>query len=128
MPPFTLCVAPQLLQATDEGTVKIIDSVEIDQTRRRLFGFTLPKVPIFSGDDGAELDLLESTITSVRGVGRGIWHLRIAEGNTLWRVESNSVSMRAPKVGDTVIFKSATVGTYFVRISGRKGVRGSRIQ
>ena len=39
----------------------------------------------------------------------------------------SSVRFRAPKVGDEVEFKPATMGTYWIRLNGRKGARGNRI-
>ncbi|MEO1490397.1 MAG: hypothetical protein AAFR88_13335, partial [Pseudomonadota bacterium] len=41
--------------------------------------------------------------------------------------EPHTVRFRAPKVGDSVEFKPATMGTYWIRVNGRKGVRGNRI-
>lgn len=121
-------VIPQLLNDAETGSLTVIGADELNQTRRRLFGFSLPNVPIFNGENGQPLDLLQSTITSVRYIGHDEWHFRIAEGDALWRVKNSSPRMRAPQVGDSVEFKSATLGTYFIRINGRKGVKGNRIR
>jgi len=119
--------AAQLITAVDTGEMRIVEKGEVEETRKRLFGYALPRTRIFDGDDGRELDLLETTITSVRQVAPGEWHFRVAEGNALWRVKNDSVRMKTPKAGEKVVFKKAAVGTYFIRINGRTGVRGNRI-
>ncbi len=55
------------------------------------------------------------------------WHIWIEEGNAQWQMKGTSVRTRAPKVGDPVEFKPATMGTYWIRVDGRNGVRGNRI-
>ena len=107
--------------------VRVVETEEITQARKRLFGFTLPKIGLFSGDDGEEVETLTSTITRVRQIGAKEYLFWIEEGNAQWRMKSNSIRFRAPKVGDSVEFKPATMGTYWIRVNGRKGVRGNRI-
>ena len=44
----------KLAEATARGDVKIVDREDIRATRRSLFGFALPHVAFFKGDDTAE--------------------------------------------------------------------------
>ena len=118
----------ELVGATEEGEVRIVETEDITKARRRLFGFSLPKVGLFGGDDDEdEVTELVSTITKVRQVGRGEWHFWIEEGDAQWRIKNTSIRARAPEVGDEVEFKPATMGTYWIRVNGRKGARGNRI-
>lgn len=116
-----------LVGATNEGEVKVVQTEEIEKARKRLFGFSLPKVGLFGVDKDEEVKNLTSTITKVRKVGRNEWHFWIEEGNAKWRFKNNSIRARAPKVGQSVEFKPASMGTFWIRIDGRKGVRGNRI-
>ncbi len=116
--------------ATNEGEVRVVDSDQITQARKKLYGYSIPDAGIFEAKTEEEKDQnsrLVSTITRVRQVASKEWHFWIEEGNAKWRIKNNSVRARAPKVGQSVEFKPATMGTYWIRIDGRKGVRGNRI-
>ena len=119
-----------LVGATSQGEVKVVETEEISEVRKKLYGYSIPDVGIFASetkDEKEEARRLVSTITKVRQVSSKEWHFWIEEGNAKWRIKSTSVRFRAPKVGDEVEFKPATMGTYWIRVDGRKGVRGNRI-
>src|SRR6185437_16505263 len=42
--------AGALVQATNSGAVAVVDENEVKKVRHSLFGFSLPKIPFFSGD------------------------------------------------------------------------------
>lgn len=120
-----------LVGAAAVGEVKIVEKEEINKARRKLFGFNVPDAGIFKTESQEEKeasDRLTSTITKVRQMSAKEWHIWIEEGDARWQLKDNSVRFRAPKVGDTVEFKPATMGTYWIRVNGRKGVRGNRIR
>lgn len=114
-----------MVAATESGEVQVVKKEEVEQTRRGLFGFSMPKIGFLSGD-GKEMELLQSTITRVRSIRRG-YILTIEEGS-VWQLSSVPSRLRTPKVGDPVEFKKASLGSYFVRINGQMGVKGKRIQ
>lgn len=116
-----------LVGATDQGEVRVIDAETIKQARRGLFGFSLPRIGLFGDDEQEEEKQFQSTVTRVRSVAPGEWHFWIEDGGAQWRIKNPSVGFKPPKVGDMVEFKPATMGTYWVRINGRTGVRGNRI-
>ena len=113
-----------VMAALDGGEAKIVGSEEVERTRRGMFGFTMPKLGLFSGKDGEEMEILESTVTGVRRT-RSTYELTIAEGST-WRISSPPSRLRAPEIGDPVVFKKAALGSYFIRIDGQTGVKASR--
>lgn len=117
-----------LVGASDQGDVRVIDAETIKQARRGLFGFRLPRIGLFGGDDAEEADgLFQSTVTRVRNVAPGEWHFWIEDGDAQWRIKNPAVGFRPPAIGDKVEFKPASMGTFWVRINGRTGVRGNRI-
>ncbi|MDJ0979844.1 MAG: hypothetical protein QNI87_15065 [Erythrobacter sp.] len=119
-----------LVGASNEGEVTVVETEEIAEARKKLFGYNVPDVGIFaaqSEEAKEDSNRLTSTVTKVRKVSSKEWHFWIEEGNAKWRIKTNSIRFRAPKVGDTVEFKPATMGTYWIRVNGRKGVRGNRI-
>ena len=121
--------AGALVQAATSGTVAIVDQGEIRQARRSLFGFTLPKIPFFSGDstsDEAQRQL-DSTITSVRALNNGYYRVVIADNNAVWETTDDYTSFDPPKPGQKIEIVRGALGNYFLRINGQLGVRGRRV-
>lgn len=118
-----------VLAATEAGDLRLIDREAMRDTRRRLFGFSLPRIGLFGGGQGdEEMEVLESTITSVRFQRSDAFTFKIAEGDATWQVTNAPARLRRPEVGDKVEFKKASMGSYFIRIDGQIGVKGQRIQ
>jgi len=118
----------RVVAATDEGDVRIVNSDDIRKTRRGLFGFGLPKINLFGGEADEEDTLLQSTITGVRIEGRNTVFLTIEEAGAVWRIPGASRIVMNTRVGDSVEFKKAALGSYFIRINGRLGVKGRRVK
>lgn len=122
--------ANALVSATSSGAVSIVDRNEVRQVRHSLFGFSLPKVPFFSGDTTANeaQEKLDSTITSVHQFNNGRYEIVIADNNAVWETtESESSSWDPPRVGQKIEILRGALGNYFLRIDGQIGVRGKRI-
>lgn len=117
-----------VVAATESGELQIVDRDDVRKTRRRLFGFSLPDIGLFGGgdDEDDELDMLETTVTSVRQLRRDAWVFQTEEG-AVWQINDAPMRLRGPQVGQTVVFKKASFGSYFIRINGQIGVKGRRI-
>lgn len=117
-----------IVTAVNTGDIRVVDREEARETRRSLFGFSLPDLGIFGGDDDEEEDeLFETTITSARYLSSKTVRFTTAEG-AVWEMKNLPRRLRKIESGDTAIFKEASLNTYFVRINGQMGVRGQRIQ
>jgi hypothetical protein len=119
-----------LVAATGAGALRVVEEQDITEARKKLFGYQVPDAGIFATRNEEEREAaqtLVSTITRVRKVGSKEYHIWIEEGDAVWRMKGTSIRFRAPEVGDPVEFKPATMGTYWIRVDGRKGVRGNRI-
>jgi hypothetical protein len=121
--------ANALVKATASGEVNVVDRTEVRKARRSLFGFTMPKVPFFSGDTTANevQNKLESTVTSVRPLTNGYYRITIAENNAVWETSETNVSFDPPRPGQKVEILRGPLGSYFLRINGQVGVRGRRV-
>lgn len=122
-----------MLAEFDGGQVRLVRTEEIEKTRRSAFGFAMPTITLFGGkdEDGEDveaLDRLNSTITRVNRIGEDSWRITIAEGDAVWEVRNAPARFREPKVGDSVEFEKASLGSYWVRVNGRMGTKGSRVQ
>ncbi|AWW73924.1 hypothetical protein CD351_05735 [Erythrobacter sp. KY5] len=115
-----------IVAATETGEVQVVDREDVRETRRSLFGFSLPNIGIFGGDE-EEDELFETTIESVRYFGSGQVRFTTTEG-AVWEMNNVPRRQREIKAGDNVVFKDAALGTYFVRINGQRGVKGRRVQ
>jgi hypothetical protein len=121
--------AGALLDATSKGDVAVVDKSEVRKARKSLFGFAMPKIPFFSGDDTADAvsDTLESTIKSANGIGYGKFRMTIAEGNAVWETTETYGTMRDPRAGDKIVIKRGPLGSYMLKIGSNRGVKGKRV-
>ena len=121
--------ANALVQAANSGAVAVVDQNEIRKARHSLFGFSLPKIPFFSGDSTADeaQRQLDSTITSVRALNNGYFRLVIADNNAVWETMDSNISFDPPRPGQKISILRGALGSYFLRINGQVGVRGRRV-
>lgn len=123
----------EMVAASDQGDLRIVDAEAVRKTRRSLFGFSIPDLGIFGGGDGDderedEFDTLETTITSVRYLTPRSFVFRIAEGNALWRVSDAPRRLLTVESGDPVVIEKGALSSYFIRFDGQNGVKGKRVE
>jgi hypothetical protein len=120
--------AAALSEATARGSIVVVDKEDVRKTRRSLFGFALPKLPFFGGDDSGDdqPDEIEARIKSVRGLGYGKWVIELDTG-AKWQTTETSGPTRDPKPGQTMKIKKGAMGGYFLTVEGGRGVRGMRV-
>lgn len=117
-----------IIAAADSGEVRVVDREVVRETRRSLFGFALPRLGIFgSVDDDEDVSMLTSSITDVRRLPRDTYIITIAEGSK-WQVSNAPLRLRPPEVGNSVVLKKASLGSFLIRIDGQIGVKGRRIE
>ena len=116
-----------LVNATTSGQVRVVDQSEVRRARRSLFGFSLPRLPWFSGDDSYRDpdDRLDSTIREV-SVQNGRFRLVLAD-NAVWETTENRINFIAPRPGQKITILKGLLGNYFLRIDGQIGLRGRRL-
>ncbi len=118
-----------IVTASDEGDVQVLDREDVRETRRSLFGFNLPDIGIFDGDgnDEDEEELFTTTVERVRYLTSRRARLTTAEG-AVWEMNNIPSRLRRIERGDAVEFKGASLGFFFLRINGQVGIKGRRIQ
>lgn len=117
----------RLLDAAKTKELLVLDRTDVETTKRSLFGFTLPKLPIFGGRPGdkeTDVSQIETTITHVRGLGYGKWAIKTAEGATWHTTEALS---DPPAAGQAMTIRSAALGGYFLKVGKEKAVRAMRV-
>ena len=117
----------RLTEAVGKGEVIVMDQQEVKQTRRSLFGFQLPRLPLFRGDSGPDEDELTAKIVSASGIGYDKYRLRL-EGNGVWETTESSSRISVPRSGQSVLIKRGPLGSYMMRIDGQRAVRAKRVE
>lgn len=118
-----------LEEAEKKRDLVVVDRKEIRETKKSLFGFSLPKIGLFTGDkddDKDEIEEISSTVESARMIKGGDWSLRLAGEAGTWETGS-SISV-APRAGDKVRIRKATLGSYLGQVGINRGVRFRRVE
>ena len=118
--------AGALAKATSEGSIAVVSREDARKTRRALFGFSIPKLPFFSGDKSAEdtPDEIETTIKSARVTRDGNLSMTMEDG-AVWR--TTEPPRKLPQPGAKAKIKKAALGSFFISIDGRRGLRSMRV-
>jgi len=107
--------------------VVIADREQVKEARRGLFGLSLPRIKLFGGgdDEGAKIDQIESTITSVRSLRGGKMLFTLEDGATWQQTEVRT--MRRARKGDPIVIKKASLGSYTAKVRGGRSFKIKRI-
>lgn len=116
--------------AAERRDLVLVDRAQVRESRRRLFGLALPRLPIFGGGDDddaeeAEVNSIESPVRSAHQFGYGRWSVTLEDGSTWVQVDNSPIASR-PRRGDPVRVQRAALGTYMMRVDGQAGVRVRR--
>ena len=114
--------------------VTIVDRQDVQKAKRSLFGFSLPRIPLFGlggGDDDRGSDAkafteLNSTIASARQIANGRVELRLSDEEAVW--QTTDPLLFPPKPGTKVRIRPGALGNYFIAIQGERSVRGTRVR
>jgi hypothetical protein len=116
----------RLAAAVESKDLLVMDRQEIRETRRSLFGFGVPNIPLFRGEAGSDDGKLEATIASARALPMGMWQIRLPDG-AIWQTNESKPGLADPRPGQKIVIQRGTLGNYFLRINGQPGVRGRRV-
>jgi hypothetical protein len=120
----------KLQQATAKNELVIMNKDDIKQTKRSLFGFTLPRLSIFGRSDGNDEERRADTqitakAVSLRSMGYGKWSFTLEDG-AHWET-TEAVRGPQPKGNDTVVIKQGALGSYMAEFDGGRAVRVKRV-
>jgi hypothetical protein len=122
--------AAALDQAAQRRDIVVVDRGQVRESRRRLFGLALPRLPIFGGgDDGRpdpeEITQLEGTVLRASQDGYGHWIVRLQDESLWVQTDNNTLALR-PRPGQPVLIRRAALGSYVMRVNGQPGIRVRR--
>lgn len=114
--------------AAKNREIVIVDKAQVRQTRKTLFGLTLPRLGIF-GDakDGAddEIKQIDTTLARADLDNGGGWMFTLADG-ARWRQMDDNVLGKRPRAGDKVVVRRAALGSFKLSIAGQPAVKVRR--
>jgi hypothetical protein len=115
-----------LEQAERSNEIRVVDRQQVRQTRRTLFGLTLPNINIFGGDDGGEsVTEISSTIRSFTQDPYGKYTFVLEDG-ARWR-QTDTRDIIPPKVGQPIRIRQATMGSFLANVNRQVGMRVRRV-
>ena len=119
--------AATLQQQAESRELVVVDSKQIQETKRGLFGLDIPNLNPFGGGGEAvdEIKSIESVVRSAMQDGDGRWVLTLEDGSTWAQTDSYPLAVN-PKRGHKVKVVKASMGSYMMRVNGQPGVRARR--
>lgn len=126
-PAARLACYDQAVAAMDAARAKqdlvVTDRATVRETKRGLFGLTLPKLKIFGGGDD-EVSEITSKVTAIRMANDGFPIFTIEDG-ARWKQTDGRNTF--PKVGSTIRIRTAALGSFMANIDGQTAVRVTRL-
>lgn len=116
-------------KALSGGSLVVVDREDIRRTRRSLFGFSLPKLPFFNGDNSQNdtPDEIIATIASVKALPNDMWAI-VLDSGAEWHTVQEGSMQSPPKTGQKIKIRSGALGSYRVSVAGRPGLRAMRVR
>ncbi len=113
-------------QAERSGEVQVFDREQIRETRTRLFGLDMDRFNIFArGEPADQIDSVETSLTSARQNGNGVWTFRLSDGSTWLQIDNSRLTTRATP-GSEVRIRRGAVGSYLLSVNGSRSLRVRR--
>lgn len=118
--------AKELEDAAAKHDVLVMDSRSITRARRSLFGFGMPSLDIFTGSKADEQieNEISSTVRTAQRDADGNWIITIEDG-AVWHQTGGTIG-GAVRNGDAIVIRRAALGSYFLRVGNRPGVKARR--
>ncbi|MFM6931819.1 MAG: hypothetical protein ACKOUT_06205 [Novosphingobium sp.] len=113
-----------MADATAKKDLVVIDRATIRETKRGLFGISLPSIKIFGGNDDVEVNQIESTLTSAYSSRDGMAVFVLADGSRWKQTEGRDTF---PKAGQKIVVKRGALGGFMANVNGQPGVRVIRL-
>lgn len=122
--------AEALQNAQERRDVVIVDRAQVREGRRRLFGLTLPSIPIFGGgndndqNDADQVRTVEGVVASVGTDSSGRWTIALQDG-AVWNQADGNVIV-PPRAGQHVVINRSALGSFMMRVNNQPGIRVRR--
>lgn len=113
-------------EAEKKDELVLADKKSMQEARRGLFGFSLPKLKMFGNANGEGEGELVAKIASAYQANMGKLTIVLEDGARWVQIDSQSL-YRLPKSGTEVKIRPAAMGSYFANIDGQRAIRMKRV-
>lgn len=119
--------AAALQAAAERRDVVVVDRAQVRESRRRLFGISLPGLPLFGGgdNDDDEVDHVEGVVASASQDGLGHWMVTLQDGAVWLQTDNRPLALR-PRPGQPVLINRGALGSFMMRVNRQPGIRVRR--
>ena len=119
--------AVELGTAIASRSIVVLSAEQVRDTHRSLFGFNVPRIPLFAGDRDGESKQLDATVAAVKSLGYGKWRLELPDG-AIWETTDSASDEVLPRLGSKIRIKSGTLGNFMISVDGARGVSSRRVR
>jgi hypothetical protein len=114
-----------LQAAAERRDVVVVDRAQVRESRRRLFGIALPRLPVFGGSDDDEVDEVQGVVASASQDGLGHWMVTLEDGAVWIQTDNRRLALR-PRAGQPVVVSRAAMGSFMMRVNRQPSIRVRR--
>lgn len=119
--------AAGISEAVAKKDIVVYDRESVRKTKRGLFGFSIPDLGIFGGDDDSvEVKQIEGEIVSTAFNADGGYIFRLADGSRWSQTDGKPIAL-PPESGDKVVVKKGALGSFILSVGKQPGVKVERI-
>jgi hypothetical protein len=119
--------AAALSSAVSSGNVIAMDKQAVVKTRKELFGFPVPRIPLFGSGNEPEQKALNATIRNVTPTGFMRFILTLDNG-AKWTTTEPLTRQSDPRPGQKIEIKRSLMGNYMLSINGNPPAKARRVE
>ncbi|WP_226016199.1 hypothetical protein [Novosphingobium sp. FKTRR1] len=113
-----------MASARDKQDLVVADRATINETKRGLFGFSLPKLKLFGSTEGEDVNEIETTISTVRKAPDGFAVFVLPDG-ARWKQTDGGISFAKP--GDKIRIRRGAMNGYLAKVASDATIRVIRL-
>ena len=115
----------QMAAAEASNEIRVVDREQVRNTRRTLFGLTLPDLNVFGSGEDDPMNEVNGTIRSVTELADGKWAFTLEDGARWVQIDNRQLSS-FPRPGHTVRIRRAAMGSFLANIQRNTAIRVRR--
>jgi len=114
-----------LQEAQKRRDIVVVDRADVQETKRSLFGLSLPRLSILGKDDAEDLSEISGTVESATTDREGRVLIKMADGGR-WRQTDEMVLGRFPKPGTAMVIRRGALGSFRISVGGQPAFKARR--
>ncbi|WCT72441.1 hypothetical protein PQ455_12425 [Sphingomonas naphthae] len=124
--------------AAKDREVVVLDRAEVKRTRKSLFGFQLPRIPLFGGGEGKsdkeiereveaeDVSEIDAVIKRSTALPYGFYRIVLDEGGT-WETTEGWRGAMDPTPGSKINIKRGALGSHMLKVPGGRAIKAKRV-